>query len=92
MLPGAEKLFFPGTEEFNYKKLDAARAYLRDYDSAGLSTLDEHRSYIQLVSKFRSLIEEVTKQNGDRFLETIKKLLSVGDDGLYTNRSAFFSN
>lgn len=89
MLPGAEKLFFAGTTEFDYKKLNDARAYLRDFDQSNLSSLEDHVNYVLLVSKFRTLIEEVTKQNGDRFLETIKRLLSVGDDGLYTNRMRF---
>lgn len=89
MLPSAETLFFAGTTEFDYKKLDDVRTYLRDFKESNLSTLEDHRSYIQLVAKFRELIEEVTRQNGDRFLEMIKQVFSVGDDGLYTNRLRF---
>lgn len=89
MFRGVENLFFAGTTEFDYKKLDDARIYLRDFEQTNLATIEDHKGYVELVSKFRTLIEEVTKQNGDRFLETIKRLLSVGDDGLYTNRMRF---
>lgn len=89
MLPGVKELFIPGTEVFAYDKLDEVRIFLRDFDQSQLATVEEHKEYILLVSKFRTLIEQVTKQNGARFLETIKGLLSVGDDGLYTNQLRF---
>ena len=54
-----------------------------------ISTLEEHKQYVELVQKLRQASMEDMELFGQRFLATLKSLLSVGEDGVYTNRLRF---
>ena len=54
-----------------------------------LKTLDEHRMYVQVLQKFRQSSMEDMRLNGKKFIKTLESLLSVGEDGVYSNNQRF---
>lgn len=51
--------------------------------------LDEHHKLIELIAALRQIIEENNALNGENFNRTLKSLLSVGEDGLYSDPLRF---
>lgn len=62
---------------------------LKKYTSEDLCTLDEHRMFLELLRKFRQSLVDDLDFYGKNFKNTIEKLLSVGEDGVYSNRMRF---
>lgn len=56
---------------------------------ADIQTIDEHRKYIELVRMLRQASMDDMELFGQKFLATLKSLLSVGEDGVYTNQLRF---
>ena len=56
---------------------------------ADIQTIDEHRMYIELVRMLRQASMDDMELFGQKFLSTLKSLLSVGEDGVYTNQLRF---
>lgn len=56
---------------------------------ADIQTIDEHRKYIELVRMLRQASMDDMELFGQKFLTTLKSLLSVGEDGVYTNQLRF---
>lgn len=54
-----------------------------------IQTIDEHKEYVELIRKLRQASMEDMELFGRKFLATLKSLLSVGEDGVYTNRLRF---
>ena len=54
-----------------------------------LKTLDEHRMYVQILQKFRQSSMDDMRLNGKKFIKTLESLLSVGEDGVYSNNQRF---
>lgn len=54
-----------------------------------LNGIDEHRMYIELLQKFRMANMRDMERMGAKFLDTLKSLLSVGEDGVYSNSERF---
>lgn len=65
------------------------REILMKVEPSDLISMDDHRNYIRLVRKFRMHVERSNKLNGANYLNTIRSLLSVGADGMYTNDLRF---
>ena len=56
---------------------------------ADIQTIDEHRQFIELVKMLRQASMDDMELFGQKFLATLKSLLSVGEDGVYTNQLRF---
>ena len=56
---------------------------------ADIQTIDEHRHFIELVGMLRQASMDDMELFGQKFLSTLKSLLSVGEDGVYTNQLRF---
>ena len=56
---------------------------------ADIQTMDEHRQFIELVRMLRQASMNDMELFGQKFLATLKSLLSVGEDGVYTNQLRF---
>ena len=56
---------------------------------ADIQTIDEHKKYIELVRMLRQASMDDMELFGQKFLSTLKSLLSVGEDGVYTNQLRF---
>lgn len=65
------------------------REVLRKVEPTELSSVEDHKLYIEMLAKFRSSVLDVANLLGDRFLKTLESLLSVGEDGVYSNSFRF---
>ncbi len=65
------------------------RGILAKFQPEDLKTVEEHRMYLELLAKFRCFGVEAIKQQGTMLLSTLESLLSVGEDGVYSNSLRF---
>lgn len=54
-----------------------------------LHTVEEHRMFVELLQMFRMASLEDMSLMGDGFISTLRSLLSVGEDGIYSNSQRF---
>lgn len=54
-----------------------------------LHTIEEHRMFVELLQMFRMASLEDMSLMGDGFISTLRSLLSVGEDGIYSNSQRF---
>ena len=52
-------------------------------------TIDEHKMFLEVLRKLRQVTVEDSSLYGQNFQRTIKSLLSVGEDGVYSNSNRF---
>lgn len=71
------------------RRLEQLRYGLKQVDSADIVSADNGKEYIELLRKFRIAVAENDKLNGDKYPHLLKSLLSVGEDGLYSNSLRF---
>ena len=71
------------------RKLEQLRDGLKKVVSAEIVTADSGREFIELLKKFRKAVAENDKLHGDNYPQLLKSLLSVGEDGLYSNSLRF---
>ncbi len=65
------------------------RNLLSSMEEENVSTLEEHEAFIKVVQIFRKANAEDAALYGKNFLDTLKSLLSVGEDGVYSNSKRF---
>lgn len=70
-------------------QLDELEAILTNTSPKDISSSEEGRFFIEQLSKYRHSIAKTTKRNGGNFLTLLNALLSVGEDGLYSNSLRF---
>ena len=85
----ANKYYLDNKRTLDANKLSELREYLKSVQRSDLRTIEEHREYISLLRKFREAIVQAASLNGENFNATLASLLSVGADGLYTNKLRF---
>lgn len=71
------------------RKLEQLRDGLKEVVSAEIVTADSGREFIELLKKFRKAVAENDKLHGDNYPQLLNSLLSVGEDGLYSNSLRF---
>ena len=71
----------------NQKKLMYSQ--LGSMKPGDIQTLEEHKQFIELVRLLRQATMDDMELFGQKFLATLKSLLSVGEDGVYTNQLRF---
>lgn len=54
-----------------------------------LHTLEEHKMYVEVLQKLRMANMKDMERVGAKFLDTLKSLLAVGEDGVYSNSHRF---
>lgn len=54
-----------------------------------LHTLEEHKMYVEVLQKLRMASMKDMERVGAKFLDTLKSLLAVGEDGVYSNSQRF---
>ncbi len=57
--------------------------------STDIQTIDEHKQFLELIQILRQASMDDMALFGKMFLQTLKSLLSVGEDGVYTNQLRF---
>lgn len=70
-------------------QLTDLRDKLKGMPSEEIRSAGDGEQYISLVQKFRKAIEENDKLHGENYLGLINSVLSVGEDGLYSNDLRF---
>ena len=71
------------------RKLDQLRDGLKQVISAEIISAENGKEYIELLRKFREAVAENDKLHGDNYPQLLNSLLSVGEDGLYSNSLRF---
>lgn len=54
-----------------------------------IDSLEDAKLYLSLLKDFRSFVYETEDLHGEKFHEQIKKMLSVGEDGIYNDNLRF---
>lgn len=54
-----------------------------------LKTMSDHKMYVEILQKLRLSINKDFRRAGENFLKTLTSMLSVGEDGVYSNSSRF---
>lgn len=62
---------------------------LKSYPAEELTTMEDHRLYIEVLAKLRSSLLRSFQLMGRNFLQMLESLLSVGEDGVYSNNQRF---
>lgn len=75
--------------DIGLNKIEELKSSLEQISPHELSSIDEHKQFLLLLKKLREYSIKADELKGKNFLETLKKILSVGEDGLYSNRLRF---
>lgn len=62
---------------------------LKSYPAEDLVTMEDHRLYIEVLAKLRQSLLRGFQLMGKNFLQMLESLLSVGEDGVYSNNQRF---
>ena len=62
---------------------------LDSMEPSELTTIEDHKNYIEILRKFRQVNLETMRFMGKKFVQTLESLLSVGEDGVYSNNYRF---
>lgn len=65
------------------------REHLSNMHMGSLKTVEDHKHYIELVKMYRESLLNSMELIGGNFVEMIKAMLTVGEDGLYSNNLRF---
>lgn len=71
------------------RKLEQLRDGLKQVVSAEIVSAENGKEYIELLRKFREAVAENDKLHDDNYPQLLNSLLSVGEDGLYSNSLRF---
>ena len=72
-------------DELGKKHLDELYEYLPKIKAEEITSVEDGKSYIELLKKFREAVAENDKFHGKNYSQLLKSVLSVGEDGLYSN-------
>ncbi|HPD89233.1 MAG TPA: hypothetical protein PLU75_07165 [Oscillospiraceae bacterium] len=71
------------------RKLEQLRDGLKTVAPEEITSADDGKEYIELLRKFREAVAENDKLHGENYPQLLNSLLSVGEDGLYSNNLRF---
>ncbi len=71
------------------KKLEELMTGLKSVSADEISSLETGKAFIELLRKFREAIAENDKLHGENYPSLLNSILSVGEDGLYSNNLRF---
>lgn len=71
------------------RKLEALRDGLKQVAPNEVNSASDGKAFIELLRKFREAVAENDKLHGDNYPRLLNSLLSVGEDGLYSNSLRF---
>lgn len=78
---------FPGSLTDDQK--DELYDLLKNMKPEDLITIEEHKLYVEMLAKLRTSLMRGMRLMGEKFLKTLESLLSVGEDGVYSNSFRF---
>lgn len=71
------------------QQLEELRDGLKSVEATEVTSLTKAQNFLLLLRKFREGVAEVDKLHGDNYPQLLNSLLSVGEDGLYSNSLRF---
>ena len=71
------------------RQLQLLRDRLKKVQLNEIKSAENGRKYIELLKKFREAVAENDKLHGENYPQLLNSLLSVGEDGLYSNSLRF---
>lgn len=75
--------------DLSNRQLGQLRDGLKAVTPAEITSANDGKRYIQLLRKFREAVAENDKLHGDNYPKLLNSLLSVGEDGLYSDPLRF---
>ena len=72
-----------------FNELQALRNNLRNTEPTGLQGIDDHIVFLSQLHDFREQVAEIDKLKGERYIDFINNILSVGTAGIYDNEMRF---
>ena len=76
-------------DELGKKHLDELYQDLPKVDAEEIISAEDGKNYIELLKKFREAVAENDKFHGTNYTKLLRSVLSVGEDGLYSNNLRF---
>ena len=76
-------------EDVDVKKIRILRDDLMSIKSNDISSKEDAKYFLEILSLFRKTVEAVSENYGENFKKTLRSMLSVGADGVYTNGHRF---
>ena len=76
-------------DELGKKHLDELYQDLPKVDAEEIISAEDGKNYIELLKKFREVVAENDKFHGTNYTKLLRSVLSVGEDGLYSNNLRF---
>ena len=73
----------------NLDRLERLRVELQNVSPSEINSIWDAKQYIALVNRFRSASARADKLKGENYPDLLQSLLSVGEDGLYSNNLRF---
>lgn len=82
---------YGGTDcrDLGSRQLETLRDGLKQVSASEIKTADDGKLFIELLRKFREAVAENDKLHGENYPQLLNSLLSVGEDGLYSNSLRF---
>ena len=71
------------------RQLEILRDGLKQVSASEIKSADDGKLFIELLRKFREAVAENDKLHGENYPQLLNSLLSVGEDGLYSNSLRF---
>ena len=75
--------------DITLQQLEELRNGLRTVEPCEVSNQGQAIQFLELLRKFRDGVAEADKLHGDNYPQLLNSLLSVGEDGLYSNNLRF---
>lgn len=76
-------------KDLSMSHLKHLRDGLKEVTQDEISSSDDGKSYIDLLKRFREAVAETDKLHGENYPSLLNSILSVGEDGLYSNNLRF---
>ncbi len=75
--------------EFSVATLQTLRDELKNVDISEIQNKKDADKFLIILRKFREAIAETDKLKGENYPQLLSSILSVGEDGLYSNSLRF---
>lgn len=82
---------YGGTDcrDLGSRQLEILRDGLKQVSASEIKSADDGKLFIELLRKFREAVAKNDKLHGENYPQLLNSLLSVGEDGLYSNSLRF---
>ena len=76
-------------DQLNQLQVKTLRDQLKEVPSEEIASPDQARCFLSLLRAFREYVADSAKLNGENYPALLRSLLSVGEDGVYSDKLRF---